>query len=47
MSTHESDENMSYRELNHHHKTILVTSYVKNIMLIANIVCGGEVCLDI
>jgi hypothetical protein len=38
---------MSYRKLNHYHKTILVATYVKNIMLIANIVCGGEFCLNV
>ena len=47
MSTHKSDENMPDCELYDHNKAIFVAPNVKNIMLITNIVCCGEVCLYI
>ncbi len=47
MSTHKSDEDMPDCELYDHNKSIFVASYVKDIMLIPNAVCCGEVCLYI
>ena len=38
---------MTYSELYHHYQTILVASYVKDVMLVAYIVRGWEVCFDI
>ena len=47
MSTHKSDENMPDCELYDHNKPIFVAPNVKDIMLIPNVVCCGEVCLYI
>ena len=47
MSTHKSDEYMSYCELYDHYQTIFIAPDVKDIMLVPNVVCCGEVCLYI
>ena len=47
MSTHKSDEDMPDCELRDNNQTIFVTPYVKDIMLIPNVVCCGEVYLYI
>ena len=47
MSTHKPDEDMPDCEFYDHHQTIFVASDVKDIMLVSNVVCCGEVCLYI
>ena len=47
MRTHKSYEDMSDCELNNHYQTIFVTSYVKDIILVPNVVCCGKVYLYI
>ena len=43
MRTHKAYENMSYCKLNHYHKTVFIPSDVKDIMLVAYVICGWEV----
>ena len=43
MSTNKSDEQMPNREFNDHHKTIFVTTDIKNIVLITHIIRCREI----
>lgn len=47
MSAHESDKYMTDRKFYHYLKTIFVTTYIENVVLIPNIVSSRKVCLDI
>ena len=47
MCTHKPDEYMPDCELHNYYQTIFVALNVKDIMLVSNIVCCGEVCLYI
>ena len=47
MSTHKSDEHMTDLKFYHHHKTIFVTTYIENVVLIPHIISSRKVCLDI
>ena len=47
MRTHKSNKDMSDCELYNHNQTIFVAPDIKDIMLIPNIVCCGEVSLYI
>ena len=47
MSTHKSDEDMPDCEFYDHYKSIFIAPDVKDIMLVSNVVCCGEICLYI
>jgi hypothetical protein len=38
---------MPYSELHNYHKTVLVASYVEDIVLITYVVCGREIDLNV
>ncbi len=46
MSANKSDEQMSNREFNDYHKTIFITTDIKNIVLITHIIRCREIQLD-
>jgi hypothetical protein len=47
MSTNKADENMSYRELHDYHETVFVAPDIKDIVLVANIIGGRKIHLDV
>lgn len=47
MCTYKADENMSYCELYDYHKTVLIATDVKNIMLVTYIISSRKIHLDV
>ena len=47
MGSHKSDEYMPNCELNHYYQAIFISLDVEYVMLVTNVVCSGEINLDI
>ncbi len=47
MCSYKTNKNMSYSKLYNNHKTILITLNIKNIMLIAHVICCRKIFFDV
>ena len=47
MSSHKSDKYMSYCEFHHDYQAIFISLDIEHVMLVTNVVCSGEINLDI